>query len=367
MDRKNPGKCYPLELIKKVTNTVPGIWEKIDEAHKRNAEQNNSQWPEWCYIPFGDCMDLVFDMYEVNPTNADLVNYGRLVSILISLAPWRVSKEIYAMDPDIEQILSEQTDVKVDPEILMKLPYYCFYVKTSFLSLDPEKDLDGFFVSLEYNHRDNSTELRVTFLYTDLTCLEIPLLLKYKTLEETIDYLLDLAETEPSVKREPGKKKRLENSFGDLRNTMVSALQMVLYILSVNSDVEEDPVQKKIYRPSPSAGAGKVPSTRRIKDKYSEVRMWDVGYRIGASVRANKQRRESSAGSYPGSHSSKRPHIRRGHWHNFWVGSKKKEEGIGDGKGAERRLVLKWIPPTFVGGGKAVNEDMPVVYHEVKK
>ena len=38
---------------------------------------------------------------------------------------------------------------------------------------------------------------------------------------------------------------------------------------------------------------------------------------------------------------SKAPHSRRGHWHHYWVG--KKDSG-------ERRLILKWIAPTFVNG-----------------
>lgn len=53
-----------------------------------------------------------------------------------------------------------------------------------------------------------------------------------------------------------------------------------------------------------------------------------------------------------GSHSPKRPHMRRGHWHNFWTGPR-------DG---DRKLVLHWIPPTFIGA----KEDSPVVYHDVK-
>ena len=34
-------------------------------------------------------------------------------------------------------------------------------------------------------------------------------------------------------------------------------------------------------------------------------------------------------------------HIRRGHWHSYWVGSKK--------DAANRRKVLKWVPPVLVG------------------
>lgn len=146
---------------------------------------------------------------------------------------------------------------------------------------------------------------------------------------------------------------------------MIHALQMVFYILSINSDIEENSTQKKIYRPSLSPETNH--SAQKVKDKYSEVRMWDVGFRIGASVRANRQTKEVSAATHQGSHSSKRPHIRRGHWHNFWVGPKSNKDGNGAGRQTERKLVLRWIPPTFIGGGKIKGcEEMPVIYHEVK-
>lgn len=365
MDRNNPGICYPLEMVKKVTDAYPDIWKKVEEAHRRNAVHNYSEWPEWCYLPFVECMDIVCEVEDVTPAYPEIVKYGNIATIIHSLASWRVSKEIFVMDPDIEQILSEQTDVNVDSEILMKLPYYCFYIKTNHLSLDNRKELDGFFVSLEYDLRDSSGELRINFLYRDLTFIEIPLLLKYKTLEETIDYLLALTVEESRVKKTPGKEEELKGYFTELRKTMVSALQMVLYILSINSDIEENPVQKKIYRRSVSSKEDSA--AHKIKDKYAEVRMWDVGYRIGASVRANRQKREGSISGHSGSHSSKRPHLRRGHWHNFWVGPRTSKEGNRDGREAERKLVLRWIPPTFIGGGKIKgSEEMPVVYHEVK-
>lgn len=168
-----------MDLVKVVSNKYPDLWGKIAEAHKHNAINGYSEWPEWCYIPFANCMNIIFDTENIQTTGKKVVEYGRLASILITLAPWRASKEIFAMDPDIEQLLSEQTDVKVDPETLMKLPYYCFYVKTNFLTLDNRKKLDGFFVSLEYDYREKTCELRITF------CIQILFFWKSRSFSNT--------------------------------------------------------------------------------------------------------------------------------------------------------------------------------------
>ena len=65
--------------------------------------------------------------------------------------------------------------------------------------------------------------------------------------------------------------------------------------------------------------------------------------RVDAVIRkgyaAEKNRAETD-----GSHAPKAPHVRRAHWHNYWTGAR---------ESAERCLVLKWIPPVFVGGASA--------------
>lgn len=55
-------------------------------------------------------------------------------------------------------------------------------------------------------------------------------------------------------------------------------------------------------------------------------------------------RRRKNRAETDGSHAPKAPHVRRAHWHHYWTGAR---------ESAERCLVLKWIPPVFVGGASA--------------
>lgn len=343
MKRKNMEKLVPLEYLKKVTNTIPWIWDSIEIERAYNIQANYSDWPKWCYIPIGRCLGLVCD----TPDKLLKPGYIDLAQSVAALAPWRVSKEVFVMDADVEAILCEQQDTKIVSDILMNLPYDGFYVKTNNLG-SRGGNIDGFFVNLDYDPRDASREIRFTYIDDKLNGYNIPVIMKYETIEENIDYLFSLDE-------------RSRDSGADvvMRDLLNKSMQIVLYILAINADINENPVQKKVYKPHTQA-------KRPIKDKYSEVRKWDVGYRVGTVIRmkqdekTNEEADETSEASElpeklagrSGSHTSKRPHMRRGHWHNYWIGP----------RAGERKLVLRWIPPMFIG----VRGDTPVVLHDVK-
>ena len=96
-----------------------------------------------------------------------------------------------------------------------------------------------------------------------------------------------------------------------------------------------------------------------IKDKYSEIRKWDVGFRTGSAIRLYEETeklRNTENQNKNGSHASPRPHMRRGHWHHFWTGPKAKPK--------ERKLILKWLSPMAVA---ADPEDAPIVFHKVEQ
>lgn len=119
---------------------------------------------------------------------------------------------------------------------------------------------------------------------------------------------------------------------------------MKLYLCAQNAEISPNKEQSTVYKRG-----------KKIRDSYAEIRKWDVGVRIGASVKASVQ--SGASNSQSKEHSARdrhRPHMRRGHWHNFWTGSKSAP--------SERKLVLKWVAPTFIGE----RDDTPVVIHHVK-
>lgn len=101
----------------------------------------------------------------------------------------------------------------------------------------------------------------------------------------------------------------------------------VAYLCSTNADI--------VPSYEPQRGIRRNNAKRRSQATWN-----DVGYRIGAELRAWKRKGPASH-SGNGAGGSVRPHMRRAHWHHFWVGPR-------DG---ERKLVLKWLAPTMVNGG----------------
>ena len=137
-------------------------------------------------------------------------------------------------------------------------------------------------------------------------------------------------------------------------NTLV---QLVLYLSAVNADIEQDPEQKEIReraekKESENHNTKQANSeqTEYKEVRYKDLKKWNVGYRYGAAVkkarqqeRKNQRTEQGSAQqtepNKKGSHSRKRTHARRGHFHHFWTGSR---------ESADRQLVLKWVSPVIV-------------------
>lgn len=127
------------------------------------------------------------------------------------------------------------------------------------------------------------------------------------------------------------------DEYEELRNArplFASLLSIALYLCSINADIARR----------------EAPSDRNARKKGSRWRYvqqpqqppsrpveWDVGVRIGAALRQSVSRQSDEHGSGTGRHV--RPHVRRAHWHSYWVGP----------RNGDRRRELRWLPPIPVG------------------
>ena len=122
-------------------------------------------------------------------------------------------------------------------------------------------------------------------------------------------------------------------------------LQILNYLSSVEPDIKENEETQKTYRkPQPNAAP---------KNKYSEIRKWDVGVRFGVAYRTwqkDKSENECESSRVHRAKHNVRPHSRKAHWSHFWYGS---------GENKVRRA--KWISECFVG---MKNGKEPVVIHK---
>lgn len=338
----------PLLMLKKISEQYPKAWNQMEMFHSENGSPQLGSWPDWCYAPMSAALAVASEGYDLNKLPIDIrMAMISVAQAIFAIAPWRLSKEVYVIDEDLKDLLFEQDgELDVPDEVLLQLPYPCFYVELPNTYYRADK-IHGFFVTLEYDVNNGDKELKPVFLTDDGNIFSYSIHIGAKTIEESVDML---------------DKQALENTNGDkelkrlaLRAMQDSAetkiflkqiLQVILYILAQNAEITPSSEQSFITK------RGKT-----VKDKYSEIRKWDVGIRVGAAIRQQKAKEQSRKKEYKESeHQSPRPHMRSGHWHHFWTGPKAQPE--------ERKLILKWLSPMAIAANP---EDMPITFHEVKQ
>lgn len=101
---------------------------------KKQQDSVLEKWDDHCYIPIAYAIAIASQGKEVT---SDKVLDG---AIIAAVAPWRLYKQIYEFDPDMENVLLSQDkeDLVIPIEILKTLPYQSIYIKTSY------DDYDGF-------------------------------------------------------------------------------------------------------------------------------------------------------------------------------------------------------------------------------
>lgn len=324
-------KCTPLEVVNEVASKLPVEWEEIDEL--RTPENKGKLWSEKCYIAsvgaawalvkHVDYMDLIKRRDEIYD---ELCEKGQVDIFLMVTATWRIHKQIYEFDSEMEKLLRSQADsaMKLPADVLMNLPYPCVFFYT------PTMDIDGFFVCYDM------CEDFYSLLLCPIDKYSGDISIKKRIISE-IDIGTGLTIDSLFKENEEYDKKELHLSDEDVRKEKqqtAEMMQLVLYVCSQNCEREEDPEQKKILR--------QPKDKKDIKDKYREVQKWIYGKTTGDIIRKMKS---SSAVRYVfneenrGTGTPKTPHSRRGHWHSYWIG----KYGT-----AERKLVLRWLAPMFI-------------------
>lgn len=326
----------PLNLVQEYTKNYPAVWE-LAEKFRQWPEANETWDMSRCYIPIAAGVSI-YDFLKM-PASA--------VYMVPALAAWRQSKEVYTFDPDLaEALYAQASDTKIPCDVLRQLPVYCVFIDSGKYK---------FFAHLENDVSDGRWELRFVRVNDDGSTGASYLHLGDFTLDESITAGLDESQYQIEHLHESKEvlalfKNALAQPDGKCdysgvtdRTALSEMLQLVLYICADNADMVQSPDNQKTYR---------APSGGKIQDKYREVRKWNTGYYVGNALRKEKSANSGTEQPYQGG--SKRPHIRRGHWHHFWKG-----------KNGSKELVLHWVLPIFVNGDDS-NGELPARVTPVK-
>lgn len=332
----------PRQIVREVGRAFPNIWKHVKDfrADKGKALPD---WPDWCYMPIAASVAIATGGDGKQLFSSFFGGNGRITPpIIAAAAAWRVSQGIYRFDADLYNALTEQPlDDNLPCDALKRLPEYCVYIEAMPPQEKGEPYIEGFWAHLEYDVNDGREELRFIFFFNTGNWLVVPVHLGNWTLEEGVKKYIQEA------KKQAAKLNIKINQDVDNVDDLVPYVQLVIYLCAENADMPKPQHPSARKRMSGAIDAPKKP------------RVWDVGQRIGFSIRKyrnqetqNTEKAESRKS--PDIHASPRPHIRRAHWHHYWTGPR---EG-------ERKLIVKWLPPIPVGTD--YEDESPTVIHPVK-
>lgn len=243
------------------------------------------------------------------------------------------AKTIYEFDKTLFETLSDQTDLAVASDTLKRLPFRCAYICMPVKLAGPQDTpMDGFFALKKEN------VIKCLFVSVDTLAFgQLDIHLDARTFEENEKLSIEEA------RRYGAEFVRSPNCATTRASKLV--VQLLLYLCAANADVQE-------RRPATQAK-----KTNKATTDKRPVRHWDVGIRVGATIKRNRSyaAKTQRKGSDHKQHARPRPHLRRGHWSHFWTGKR---------DSADRERILKWIEPVYINAD--TSDDLPTTIHRVK-
>jgi hypothetical protein len=301
----------PLDLVRDLGRRYPTAWKVLEAMRSSKGRNGLPDWPSWCWCPLAAANAIA------TLSSDDRFSGRNVVDEIGAIASWRASQGIYKIHPDLIEPLSSTPLEEVPAEWLYQLPEWCIWV-----DLGP----GGFFAHLESNANTRRPELRFWVVSPGEDPYPVIVHLNQPTLSKSVDQVVD----EARRKSLSSLGKDLIISADDLHNLKTVAAKFTSLVVYVIGAVQQHDIRDvKGLRSSP-AKASATPN---------HPTTWEVGWKQGEAFRAAM--RNASQG---GEHASPRPHIRRAHWHHFWEGP----------RSGSRRLVVRWLPPTFVGTGEII-------------
>ena len=276
----------------------------------------------------------------------------------VIIGQWQYRKQCYKFDKDfIEELLNTDT-VTYSRNMLKYLPYKSFYV-----DLSDDKELCekigavGFFFDNEISKDNETVWYNVVFIpYGNSNAQTIHCVVKNKDMKIKLE---DLPKIEnPAYSLTDNDYEKFKS--WDFVSLKTIVYQIVAYLCTEKPDIKDSEITRTTYR--------KRNPSSKPKDKFSEVKVDDVGVHFGNAYRKWAERKiyidkdgdEIPADRTPKGQHKKRPHARKAHWHGYWCGGNK-----GDPNAILRP---KWVSDTFVNV-KDDNkpESVDITYHSVKK
>lgn len=317
-DNRKATATRPGSHLQAAGRLYPRAWKLVDQFRSARG-RDLPKWPAWCFLPMAAWYAIVND--DAGGDNIP-PNRGADIGRLAAIGTWRYSQGVYRFDPDIFSALWDtQIAGDMPADVLLRLPEWSLYIETPGAKW-AEKPLYGFFVHLEWDANDQRRELRL-LLDIEEFLLPFPVHLGEWPLQTAVQRAIN-----ESTRHIPMGIMLELPSTEQVKQMAATLSPMISLVIYLCSDEPDFGPEQKPQRPKP----------KRTKKGWrlfapNVPTIWNVGERIGKIIREAQESTPGSSGDR-----TKRPHLRRAHWHGYWTGP----------RAGEQRFRYHWIPPTPV-------------------
>ena len=239
---------------------------------------------------------------------------------------WHTTKVTYNVSEGLSNELKlMSTDFKIHKDDLQHIPHDAFYVD---LRNAHFRGIPGAFIS--FHHFDNIFLVLISIWYTEEEALA-----SYYNFGRIEDDYLHVVNIEDDVVYDDSDESHCITVTKDEcqeQSLQVSKFlfNLLNYIISEESDIENN--KSQTYKPQ----SHKSSKTNKTRQTPTTPASYNVGFRIGPQLFAERKRYEELC-RHAGTGQRLRPHLRKAHWHRYWVGSDD-----------NKHLTLKWVKPIYV-------------------
>lgn len=312
----------PLHHLVTAGKLYPAAWKMVDQF-RADRGKSLPAWPRWCFMPMAGWYAIV----SADQGGAPIIdlNLAQDISRLAAIGTWRYTQGIYRFDADLQAELTDTILTGEMPvEVLLRLPEWCVYIETPGRTW-LETVLHGFWAHLEWDTNDGRIELRLLLDLED-SLTGLPLHLGPWPLVEAVTRFCNEGARQ-SMLHKRGALLRPADADQALAESVNSLLAMILYLCSDEPEIK-----------SPDGTTPSRPEPKRTKKGWrlfppDKPKIWRIGEEIGSILRRGRAIADSPGAKSP------RSHIRRAHWHGYWIGS-----------GEQKRFKYKWLSPIVVQG-----------------
>ncbi len=290
-----------IQIIETVKNNFPGIFKELEELRKKNPLMSDHA--------------RVTSIVSKYPIKKGYTK-DTIISVM-TLEAFRHTKTIYSFNDELTEAFME-IDTTIMRKALETLPF-----RTFFLEFRKDSYYEGLFVQY---YKMSTNKVVLNFL---------ALLPSQRTISVEVE--LDEDMTVGEIVEKVYRKNSVDRDVNTIGLFLIWGLNATLYLCTKNCVIKENEEQKKIYQ-----------KHTVIKDKNTEIRKWDVGYREINDKNSKKKIPKSSVNSAEVNRNRPREHMRRAHFHHYWCGP------------GRTRLELRFVLETSVNKNQETDE-LPVV------